>query len=175
MKAIARRTDVRTTHLRTEAIDLQPSTEGFRVILERHGPIVVDTVMLAIGYGRPRSRTNLGRAAFAPIDPATVRGARSALFVGTGLPFIDEFIRLHGTGFRGAARAVSPRGLLPEPYGETETGPRPALLPDGAGLAEMLHAFRQNVRAAGPGASPADFAAGLRGEAQTLWRSLGPA
>lgn len=175
MEAIARRYDLRTTHLQTEALDLQPSAQGFRIVLERHGPIVVDTVMLAIGYGRPRNRTNLGRAAFAPIDPDKVRRARSALFVGTGLTFVDEFIRLHGMGFRGAARAVSPRGLLPEPYGETDTGPRPALLPDGAGLAEMLRVFRRDVRAAGPGASAADFVAGLRGEAQLLWRSLGPA
>ena len=113
-RAISRSPDVRVVHLRSTGKSVRRSADGFEVLLNDNAVLRADFVILATGYGRPESSGRFGRLPFADLDPAEARAATSALFIGTGLTFVDEFVRLRSLGFRGEAIAVSRRGLTPQ-------------------------------------------------------------
>src|SRR4029077_19155576 len=115
-RAISRRPDVRVAHLRSTAKRVRRSADGFEVLLDNGGALPAHFVILATGYGRAAGTGRFGRLPFADLDPAEARAANSALFVGTGMTFVDEFLRLRSLGFRGKAIAISRRGLMPQTH-----------------------------------------------------------
>jgi uncharacterized NAD(P)/FAD-binding protein YdhS len=170
--AVSDRPDVDFFHSHASATRIRRSLDGFAITLGNGSTFNAEFVVLATGYGRASSASRLGRQPFAEIDPAEVRAARSALFVGTGLTFVDEFLRLRSLGFRGTALAISRRGLLPEVHRANET-PTPITVARDANLRSLLKTFRTAMNTAEPPASAAvDLILGMREDAQRVWQSL---
>jgi uncharacterized NAD(P)/FAD-binding protein YdhS len=172
---VASRPDVKFTHAQALATSVRRTPNGFVLSLGQHEPVTADILILATGYGSPSASSRFGRTPFADIDPDEVRAAKSALFVGTGMTFVDEFLRLRSLGFRGEALAVSRYGLLPEVHRVNET---PRCLSSKAAdlrLRSLLGAFRAAMEKSDlPAAAAVDLALGLReGGLQPLWQSLG--
>ena len=170
---VSARPDVSFTHLRAEATRIRRCASGYEIAFERQPAITAQIVVLATGYGRRSAAGRFGRMPFGDLDPQEVRSARSALFVGTGLSFVDEFLRLRSRGFRGRALAVSRRGLLPQAHRANET-PRPlgraAIEADVGRLFREFRAAMQESEL--PGSAAVDLILGMRGELQPLWQSL---
>jgi uncharacterized NAD(P)/FAD-binding protein YdhS len=131
-----------------------------------------ECVVLATGYGHASGASRFGRQPFAEIDPAEVQAAKSALFVGTGLTFVDEFLRLRSLGFRGAAIGISRRGLLPEVHRANEAPIRVRVSRD-PNIRLLFKTFRAAMQTAEPPASVAvDLILGMREDAQRLWQAM---
>jgi uncharacterized NAD(P)/FAD-binding protein YdhS len=170
-EGIASRPDVSFTHVRAEAKRIRRSASGYEIAFERQPPITAQIVVLATGYGRRSAAGRFGRLPFGDLDPQEVRGARSALFVGTGLSFVDEFLRLRSRGFRGRALAVSRHGLLPQTHRANEA-PRPLGRIE-ADVGRLFREFRAAMQTSEPpGSAAVDLILGLRGDLQPLWQAL---
>ena len=173
---IANRPDVILVHRRTLATAARRGLTGFEISLDRSPPINAQVLILASGYGRSAGVGRFGRNPFTDLDPEHARRARSALFVGTGMTFVDEFLRLRGLGFGGRATAISRHGLLPEVHRANEA---PWSLDTAIGdprLRWLLSVFRSATQESDPsGAAAVNLALGLREQLQILWQQLGTA
>ena len=173
---IANRLDVTFVHRQTMATAARRRPDGFEISLDRGPPLNAEVLILASGYGRSAGVGRFGRNPFTDLNPEESRAAKSALFVGTGMTFADEFLRLRGRGFRGRATAISRHGLLPEVHRANEA---PWSLGTAIGhpdLRWLLGAFRSATQEGDqPGAAAVNLVLGLRERIQILWQSLGTA
>lgn len=169
---VGRRPEVSFTHIRSLATCVRRNSAGYEIVLENHPPVAAHYLVLATGYGRSPPTGRVGRSPFAELDPAEARAAKSALFIGTGLTFVDEFLRLQSRGFRGQALAVSRHGLLPEIHRANEAPNRSAILAERS-LAGLLRLFRTAMRKSDlPPLAAVNLVLGMRDELQALWQSL---
>lgn len=171
--AIAERPDVGFTHVQTHATAVRRAGNRYSVELQGAPSLDANSVILATGYGSAPTTGRFGHSLFAALDPSEVKAAASALFVGTGLTFVDQFLLLRSLGFRGEALALSRHALLPEVHRASEA-PRPVRTrwgkPD---LREYLAVIRDAmVDSEPPAAAAVDIVLGLRERLQTLWQTL---
>jgi uncharacterized NAD(P)/FAD-binding protein YdhS len=171
-RAIADRREVRFTHSQSSATAVHPTSSGYAIALDTGQAVSASILILATGYGRPHGDRRFGRGPFTPLDREQARSAKSALFLGTGMTFVDEFLRLRGSGFRGEALAVSRHGLLPQVHRANEAPLDFEALP-ALQMRALLAAFRARTLGSDPpGALAVDLALGMRETIQHLWRSL---
>lgn len=142
--------------------------------------VVADQVVLAFGHGAPRAPSSLRAVAesrrfvrdpWAPGWAAKVaRGARRALFVGSGLTMLDAAVSLDCAGFEGDMVAVSRRGLVPAVHAPSDALAHAewaaGLCP--TGLVQLSRAVRERA-SQGDWRSVVDS---LRPHTARLWRSL---
>ncbi|MFG1477839.1 FAD/NAD(P)-binding protein [Xanthobacter sp. V4C-4] len=147
------------THVRDRAVDLVPTTDGFRVALRSGATRDADRVVLATGLFTsdraiavdPRLRHGSRYVADLWYDASALDGAeadRNILLLGTSLTALDGLISLEKRGYRGRYVAISRRGLLPQERREAAPWPDfldPDALPDR--VSELLFAVRRELKA----------------------------
>jgi uncharacterized NAD(P)/FAD-binding protein YdhS len=171
---IANRPDVSFVHLRSAATEVRRSPVGYEIAVENHPSVISHFVILATGYGRSSASSHLWRSPFTDFNPNLIHDARTVLLVGTGLTFVDEFLRLRSRGFRGEALAVSRHGLLPEVHRANEAPRNIGSLADDPNLATLLKSFRGAMEESDlPASAAVDLVLGLREKLQSIWLSLG--
>lgn len=169
---IAKRPDVEVEHLRSLATRVRQTHSGFEISLDDRSPLGAHILLIATGYGHTPRGSRWTKGPFTYLDPDEVRAAKTALFLGTGLSFVDEFLRLQSYGFRGSVLAVSRRGLLPEAHRANER-PTCLALAAAADLSERIRAFRSIMKSAeSPAAEAVNLILGMREEIQSLWQAL---
>ena len=126
--------------------------DGVALADGRH--IAADVVVLTTG--NPAPKTASGGSARVVSDPwapgalAAIGAEEDVVIVGTGLTMVDMLQALEGQGWRGRARALSRRGLLPRAHAEQPDppeAPTPAML-EGP-LSGRMKASREIAREAG--------------------------
>lgn len=173
-EAIAGRADVGFVHARAPATGIRRIGGQYVVELKDAPSVSAQAVVLATGYGGAPTAPRFGDALFAELDRAEAKAAKSALFVGTGLTFVDQFLLLRSFGFRGEALAISRRALLPEVHRASEA-PRPIGTSwKKLDLREYLAVFRNAMaESEAPSAAAVDIVMGLRERLPSVWQALG--
>ncbi len=140
------------------------------VILSDGRRIAADAVVLATGNPAPRTASRESARVlsdpWAPGGLAAIGAEDDVVIVGTGLTMVDMLQALEGQGWRGRARALSRRGLLPRPHADRPDpphAPTPAML-EGP-LSARLKAARMVAREAGW----REMMEGLRPITTALW------
>lgn len=110
--------------VRGDAMDVQHTGEGARVLLADGRTVDADTAVVAVGNLPPHdppglSTDTLSEARYKsdPWDRNVPRGLTdddTMLLIGTGLTMVDVALLLDSGGFRGRVVALSRRGLLPQ-------------------------------------------------------------
>ena len=116
--------------------------------------IVADAVVLTTGNPAPKTATGGSTRVlsdpWAPGALAAIGAEEDVVIVGTGLTMVDMLQALEGQGWRGRARALSRRGLLPRAHAEQPDppeAPTPAML-EGP-LSGRMKASREIAREVG--------------------------
>lgn len=178
----------RFTHVNATAVDVRPGVEGgAEVVLEDDSIVAADRVMLATGNHRPAD-PRISDAAFFASDRRYVRDPWAAgaldgidpgqpvLLIGTGLTMLDVVLDLHARGVRAPMRAISRRGLIPQPHRTLAAAPRPvevdaALLTGPRTARRYLRELRRAV-AAHTDVDWRDVVASIRSATPGLWAAL---
>ena len=138
--------------------------------------IEADAVVLTTG--NPSPKTASGGSARVLSDPwapgalEVIAADDDVLIVGTGLTMVDMLQALEGHGWRGRARALSRRGLLPRAHGER---PDPPQAPIPAMLEGPLSARMKASRGLARRAGWREMMEGLRPITADLWATADPA
>jgi uncharacterized NAD(P)/FAD-binding protein YdhS len=175
-EAIERSTG-RLAVVRGDAVDIEPSGHGQRVLLADGSSIEGDVVALAVGNLPPTTPPGIGEAALAderyiadPWHGSLMEGLPPegmVAVIGTGLTMVDVALLLDAEGFRGRALALSRHGFTPQPHRHEVVEPSRTERPptDAVG---MLRALRQRAREV-PWRVAVDE---LRPYTQGLWRAM---
>lgn len=156
----------RVTHVSAEG-------GGYKVRLKRGLTIDCDVVILATGYGADR-RLHFGLDPFGDISRRRAAKAKRIAFIGSGLTFLDGYLRVRALGFEGKAVSFSRSARLPAPHAPHHALPIRLGLAPGTPLRTLLRAARDRAAALGPGEDWRSLVNGLRVEAQPLWLGLTP-
>ena len=138
--------------------------------------ITADAVVLTTG--NPAPRTASGGSARILSDPwapgalEAIGAEDDVVIVGTGLTMVDMLQALDARGWRGRARALSRRGLLPRAHGDQ---PDPPAAPSPAMLEGRLSQRMKAARALAQGAGWREMMEGLRPITADLWARADPA
>ncbi len=177
----AREHRARLDFVRAKAVSCNGGrNEGVSFILDTGGNLRAKTVVLALGVGSaglPVPPDRISPAALGRIidNPWTMGwlsrvGRNDEICVlGSGLTMIDQVLSLRARGHRGQIRALSRRGLVPQPHLGRRAEPVPVDLPDGAELSQVLNALRRSAADAPDWRPVID---GLRPKTQALWQGL---
>lgn len=166
---------------------IEPGGATWTIRLDGGEVLEADVVVLATGNPAPADPPGLAgvvSSARYVRDPWR-RGALDAvapdeaiLLVGTGLTALDVLVSLRERGHHGPIRALSRRGLLPQPHLEAGGLPAaaPVALPAGATLEDIVRLVHTAGRgAAARGQAWQGVVDGLRGATSSLWAGLTPA
>lgn len=163
--------DVLRVKERVSGIDASPS--GFSIRLSTGSVFESDVTILATGYG-PDRRLNFGLDPFGEISVRRASRARRIAFIGSGLTFMDGYLRIRALGFRGHAVSYSRSARLPAPHASHHAPPIRLGLPPGTPLRSILRAARERSDALTEGEDWRSLVNGLRLDAQQLWQGLSP-
>lgn len=150
--------------------------EAAEVILSDGRRITADAVVLTTG--NPAPKTASGGSARVLSDPwapgalAKIGPDEDVVIVGTGLTMVDMLQALDGQGWRGRARALSRRGLLPRAHSDL---PDPPEAPAPAMLEGPLSARMKAARVVARRAGWREMMEGLRPITADLWSRADPA
>lgn len=156
---------------RVTQISLQ--RDGYRVRLKNGHSIDCDVAILATGFGADR-RLHFGLDPFGDISLKRAGRARRIAFIGSGLTFIDGYLRLRALGFQGEAVSFSRSARLPSPHAPHHAPPIRLGLPQGSSLRAIVKAARLRAAELSPHEDWRSLINGLRTDAQQLWRGLSP-
>lgn len=179
LEAAERAAPGRLTRVRTAAVGLRREGADFAVRLADGSERKAGGVVLATGNAAPAPPRIAGldevgdRFRPDPWAEGAISGVgpdEDVVLIGTGLTAVDVLLALQAQGWRGRARALSRRGLLPRSHAP-RPGPRSEPSEPVAGLAGRLGAFRREARAA----PWRDLMDGLRPHGQRLWLEAGDA
>lgn len=127
--------------------------DGTAVVLDDASRIGGRSVVLATGNPAPRAAGRAPRLVSDPWAPAAldrVGAFDSIVVLGAGLTMVDVLLGLQGRGWRGAALAVSRRGLLPRAHADRHDAPVELSSAEASGpLSRRLHAARRLARTHG--------------------------
>ena len=149
--------------------------EDTAVVLSDGRRIEAGAVVLTTG--NPAPKTASGGSARVLSDPWAqgaldrIGAQDEVVIVGTGLTMVDMLQALEANGWRGRARALSRRGLLPRVHGDL---PDPPEAPSPAMLDGPLSARVKASRAVARGAGWREMMEGLRPITADLWASADP-
>jgi len=109
------------THVRDEAVDVQPRAHGFSVTLKggeqwQAGAVVLATGMFPAARTAQRQSSGLNATALDPWDVEALRALpvdARVLIIGSGLTMVDALETLNQAGHRGPIEVYSRHGLLP--------------------------------------------------------------
>ncbi|WP_428151284.1 FAD/NAD(P)-binding protein [Brevundimonas sp.] len=132
--------------------------------------VAADAVVLTTGNPAPRTASGGSRRVisdpWAPGALEVIGSDDEVLIVGTGLTMVDMLLSLEGRGWRGRAKALSRRGLLPRAHGER---PDPAEPPTPALLDGALSSRMAEARAVSRRSGWREMMEGLRPITADLW------
>lgn len=157
---------------RVTAIDAAPA--GFQIRLSNGNCLNSDVTVLATGYGADR-RLSFGLDPFGEISVRRASRARKIAFIGSGLTFMDGYLRIRALGFRGEAVSFSRSARLPAPHADHHAPPIRLGLPRGTPLRKILKAVRARAETLTDDEDWRSLINGLRADAQGLWQGLSPA
>ncbi|MES2640328.1 MAG: FAD/NAD(P)-binding protein [Myxococcota bacterium] len=177
---------IRVVHARVTSIEAVDGGARWTIRLDDGRALDADVVVLATGNPAPADPTGLAAIVASPryVSDPWRRGALDAvapeeriLLVGTGLTALDVLVSLRERGHHGPIRALSRRGLLPQPHLVAGRLPAaaPVTIPLGASLEEMVRIVHIAARGASArGQAWQGVIDGLRGSTSMLWASLSP-
>lgn len=152
---------------------IMPRVNGYTVYLADQAPVHSDIVILATGYGADR-RLKYGLDPFGDITPRRAGRAKHVAFIGSGLTFMDGYLRIRSLGFEGEAISFSRSARLPAPHSEHHAVPVFTGLKTGTSLRSIVRAARQKAGALQPDENWQSVINGLRADAQSFWRGFSP-
>jgi len=153
---------------------IEPAPSGFNIRLSNGSVFESDAAILATGYGADR-RLTFGLDPFGEISVRRASKAKRIAFIGSGLTFIDGYLRIRALGFTGQAVSFSRSARLPAPHADHHAPPIRLGLPSGTPLRTILRAARTRAELLADGEDWRSIVNGLRADAQTLWQGLSPA
>ena len=162
--------------LRIQSRVAEVSVQGgiYRLRLTNGANFEADIAILASGYGSER-RLNFGLDPFGDMSTRRASQASRVAFVGSGLTFIDSYLRIRALGFKGEAISVSKSARLPAAHADHHVRPVPLGLAPGESLRDIMRAARARSETLDASSDWRGIINGLRAEAQPLWQSLTPA
>jgi uncharacterized NAD(P)/FAD-binding protein YdhS len=181
-----RSTDVPVETVHGQVVDIETSTEGYRLVMETGRCLVASAVVLATGVvmrGLPSRLTGAAKYDRCIVNPwtagalASIEPSATVVLLGSGLTAVDVLLALRESGHRGAVHAVSRHGLLPRAHRAQAQGNEALarLCRDLAGtqVRALLRRARQIMgTAAAEGADWRDMVDALRPLAPSLWSGL---
>lgn len=170
-EAIAAHRHADTLRVKERVSSVEAAETGFRVRLSNRQTIDSDVVVLASGYGADR-RLSFGLDPFGEISARRASRARRIAFIGSGLTFIDGYLRIRALGFTGEAVSLSRSARLPAPHADHHAPPIRLGLKAGTPLRQIVRAARNRAEKLSDGEDWRSLINGLRVEAQPLWQGL---
>lgn len=171
-EALAARRDITVQVCHDPVVAIRRS-HGNRFLLESANPAnpLFDTVILATGYGLPRSEAE--EQDVSPVRAQRLVARPHTVLLGSGIRVVDQLLQLRDAGYAGQVTIISRHGFLPQSHTPNSADPVfPAeSLPQG--LPDIVSFIRQACREAEEeGRSWQSVMNGLRRHARSLWRSL---
>jgi uncharacterized NAD(P)/FAD-binding protein YdhS len=177
--------NVQLSWLRTMADSLAPIRDGWEVVLAHGAPIQADVVVLAMGNETPApigEHLMPQERRFVINDPwdreakADIPSNAPVMLLGTGLTAVDVAVELLAKrGHAGQIIAVSRRGLLPRPQGNsTAVPPHVVRYLQTASIREIVSLVKQYAAADPSGARLRGIIKELRVLAPSIWSRSTP-
>lgn len=172
-EALAAHPQADMLRVREQVTSVEAAPSGFCIRLSGGNTFESDVTILATGYGASR-RLTFGLDPFGELSARRASRAKRIAFIGSGLTFMDGYLRIRALGFRGGAVSFSRSARLPAPHADHHAPPIRLGLPPGTPLRAILRAARARAASLADGEDWRSLINGLRADAQALWQGLSP-